>query len=248
MAQPLPTELLELILLLSARLSTSSRQNSSIKVLESTAQWSAFNEYLPSIGSLLSTFLHNQALALARIQSPTTNPSFLHRGIPKLVENVKAVQSEIASKKTNLATRRSGLVGKTMTLLNTYHMAIALIIRILEQTKHGSLSRFVKMKAEYLNASATQVGLEIKEKGIKGEKMVYTPEAVGALKNYMENLRDGQERLGERERGAKRELWGYGVGREEGEKEKVMREIARAYGELTKECREVGRDVEKLKG
>jgi len=32
------------------------------------------------------------------------------------------------------------------------------------------------------------------------------------------------------------------------EKERVMREIARVYGEMVKEVREVGRDVERLKG
>lgn len=221
---------------------------SSIKVLESTAQWSALNGQLATVGSLISTYLHNQVLALVKIETPTTNPSYLHRGIPKLVDSVTTTQVEIASKKADLATRRTALVGKTTNLLGTYNMAIALIVRILEQTKHGSLSRLVKTKAEYLNASATQVNLEIKEKGIRGEKMVYTPEAIGALSNYMENLRDGQERLGERERGAKRELWGYGVGREDGEKEKVMKEIARVYGELAKESREVTIDVERLKG
>jgi len=46
-------------------------------------------------------------------------------------------------------------------------------------------------------------------------------------------------------------LWGYGVGRKgEGEssKEKVMKEVARVYGELVREIGEVGRDVERLKG
>jgi hypothetical protein len=188
-------------------------------------------------------------LALARIQNPTTNASFLHRGIPKLVENIKTTKKEVSSKKSELEKRRTALVGKTVTLLSIYHLAITLVIRTLEQTKHGSMSRYAKAKAEYLSANARQVDVEIREKGFRGEKMVYTSEVVAALRTYMQNLKDGQERLGEKERGARRELWGYGIGRDDGgDKEKVMKEIARVYGELLRECREVGRDVERLKG
>lgn len=140
------------------------------------------------------------------------------------------------------------LVWKTTTLLGIYHLAISLIIRILEQSKHGSIARQVKTKAEYLNVVAKTVELETEEKGVRGHKMVYTEEVNEALGNYMRNLRDGRERLRERRGDAERVLWGYGVGREEGEKEKVMKEIARVYGELTRELREVGRDVERLEG
>jgi len=165
-----------------------------------------------------------------------------------------ATQSEIAAKKAELAERRMGLVGRTTTVLGAYHMAITLIIGILEQSKHGSIARHIKLKAEYLSLNAQSLALDVKEKVVRGEKMVYTEEVKEALGNYMENLRDGIERLRDRERGARRELWGYGVGREEkenggaGEKEKVMREIARVYGELMREVREVGRDVERLRG
>ena len=139
-------------------------------------------------------------------------------------------------------------MGKTTTVLGVYHIAIAQVIRILEQNKHGSVSRFYKTKAEYLEMSAKQVELQVKEKMARGEKMVYTEEVKNALEHYMRNLRDGRERLRERKKDAERILWGYGVGREEGDKERRMREIARVYGELVKELAEVGRDVERLRG
>jgi len=112
------------------------------------------------------------------------------------------------------------------------------------------VARHVKTKAEYLSLSARQVELEVKEKATRAERLVYSPEVVDALQNYMRNLKDGQERLKERERDAKRVLWGYGVGRVEGGgegKEKIMKEIAKVYGALIQEVKEVGRDVEKLK-
>lgn len=99
---------------------------------------------------------------------------------------------------------------------------------------------------------AAQVLYEAKSKREKGEKVVYTDEVQGALENYVRELRSGRERGRERKREAERVLWGYGVGRREGEggeeKEKVLREVARVYGELVREVEEVGRDVKKLRG
>lgn len=154
------------------------------------------------------------------------------------------------TKKLELAGRRTALVGKTTTVLGVYHVAITQVIRILEQNKHGSISRFYRTKSEYLEMSAKQLELEIKEKAVKGEKMVYTEEVKNALENYVRNLRDGTERLRERRKDAEKILWGYGIGRDDGkgDKERRMREIARVYGELVKEVGEVGRDVERLRG
>lgn len=65
----------------------------------------------------------------------------------------------------------------------------------------------------------------------------------------MRELRGGRERLRERAKVKERELWGYGVGREDGGgKEKIMREIARVWGELRGEMEDVKRDVERLMG
>lgn len=248
----LPTELLELILLLSSRLTSAPLPPSSKKLLEATSQWTSLPSHLPQIGALLSTYLQTQALALARILSPTTNPSFLHRSIPKLHDNIRTLQSENATKKTDLASRRAGLVSKTTTLLGLYHLATTLVILILEQSVHGSISRHIKAKAELLSLSAQELEFKAKEKALRGEKMVYTEPVKGALQEYIRHLRDGRERLRERKKSAERVLWGYGVGRKEeeggAEKEKVMREIARVYGEMRREVREVGRDVERLKG
>ena len=99
---------------------------------------------------------------------------------------------------------------------------------------------------------AKEVRVEAAEKRAKAEKMLYSEEVEEALQNYMAHLRDAGMRLEERRRGAERVLWGYGVGREEGEearkKERTMREIARVYAEMVREVGEVRRDVERLKG
>ncbi|KAH9220752.1 hypothetical protein DL95DRAFT_432968 [Leptodontidium sp. 2 PMI_412] len=246
----LPPDLLELILILSSHLSSPALSPHQTKLLQSTTTWSTLPSHLSKIASLLSTHLQTQTLSLCRIQTPTTNPSFLHRQIPKLVPSTTSLQLSIQEKRTSLAERRVRLVSNTTTLLTLHHLAANLTIRTLEQTTHGSLSRHLKARSEYLALKAAQVLYEAKSKREKGEKVVYTDEVQGALENYVRELRSGRERGRERKREAERVLWGYGVGRREGgeEKEKVLREVARVYGELVREVEEVGRDVKKLRG
>jgi hypothetical protein len=114
------------------------------------------------------------------------------------VDGARELQHDIQESKRQLQSRRTALVGQTTTLLAIYHAAICLIIRILEQSKHGQVSRYVKAKAEYLSTTAKMVELEIKEKGARGQKTVYTEEVKEALGNYVRSLRDGRERLRER--------------------------------------------------
>lgn len=140
------------------------------------------------------------------------------------------------------------LVPKITSLLSVYHLATTQIIQFLESVQHGSHSRHIKSQADFLHLSAKELSLEGKEKELRAKRIVYDVETRAALRAYRDHLRDATERAGERGRDAKRVLWGYGVGREGGEeKEKVMREIARVYGELRSNIKEVGRDVERLK-
>lgn len=60
-------------------------------------------------------------------------------------------------------------------------------------------------------------------------------------------MRSARERLKERKSYAERMLWGYGVGRE-GDKGRLMKEIARTYREMQREVEEVRRDVGRLMG
>jgi hypothetical protein len=161
---------------------------------------------------------------------------------------VQTALDSTASAKTALAKRRARLVATAAVLLDAYHVATVLAIQTLESVACGAVVRHARSRAEFWAARAREVSLETGEKEARGRNAVYTPEVRGALENYVRALRDGRERLREKRKGAERALWGYGVGREDGEKEKVMKEIARVYGELVKEIAEVGRDVERLRG
>lgn len=114
--------------------------------------------------------------------------------------------------------------------------------------KHGVVARNARARADFLSTSARLEEHNTKNLELSARKTIYSDEVNHALQNYMEHLKDARERLAQRQKIAERELWGYGVGRETGDKEKVMKEIARVYGELSKEINDVSRDVEKLKG
>lgn len=157
------------------------------------------------------------------------------------------MKNEFSATKADLTERRTALVSKTTTLLSLYHLATTLVILILEQNIHGSIARHIKAHSELLSLSAQTLQYQVQEKAVRGEKMVYTEDVKGALDVYVRNLTDGRERLRERRGAAEKVLWGYGVGRE-GEKERVMREVARVYGGFVREIGEVGGDVERLRG
>lgn len=154
-----------------------------------------------------------------------------------------------SSTKLALAERRAAIVATATVLMDAYHLSTVLVIQTLEAVCGGAVSRHAGSRADYWALRAKEVGLDVRAKNGMAGEMIYTPAVRGALGNYVEALRDGRERLKERERGAERALWGYGVGREDGgEKERIMKEVARVYGELGKEVEDVRRDVERLRG
>ena len=71
---------------------------------------------------------------------------------------------------------------------------------------------------------------------------VYTPGVQDALRNYSRHLEDTRVRLGERERASLQQLERYGA---EGE---AMKEIARRFGGVLKECDNVRAEIESLGG
>jgi hypothetical protein len=241
----LPPNLLELILLLSLRLSPSPQPPSTDELLQSTAIYASLPSQIPHISALLSTHLHTQAQVLARLLHPTSNASFLHRQIPKIVPAITSLKAENSAKKSHLAAAGARLVPLTIRILEAYRNAIELVIRILEQNKHGQLSRFTKAKAEVAALSAQELEFNAQSTLYQGLGSVYTAEVTDALRNYTEHLRVSRSRLREREREAGMELSRYGVGRDDN-KEKVMKEVARVYGEMGKQIDEVKKDVERL--
>ncbi|KAI1007593.1 hypothetical protein K3495_g640 [Podosphaera aphanis] len=245
----LPSNLIELVILLSERVSSFTPNSSSAcRLLENSPQWMSLPVHLPQIGALISSHLQTQAVGLCRMASPNTNASFLHRLIPKLVPTIQSRQDEIEDQRRELNRRRVELASKVKVLLSLYHLASTLVILHLEQTVHGSVARELRTKAELLGLTAQKLELEAKEKYLRCEREVYSAPVKNALSEYMASLQYTGERLVERKKEAQKILLEYGVGRPDNEKEKIMRTIAKKYAELQTELREVGRDIDRLKG
>lgn len=250
-AQPLPEELLELITILSLKLSNPNLSPSVIQTLETSEILALLPRYTRKINDLISRHLNNQSISLVRITNPTSNASFLHRSIPKLAVTVQTLQQTIVFKKEKLEKERVRLVSEACKVLEKYRHATELVIRILEQNKHGQASRAVKAKVDWTAVNAEQEALTMRTMATKANTMVYNAETKEALRNYMMHLKDSKSRLRQKKRDVEKELWAYGVGRDKddgGRKEVVMREVARVYVELGKEVEEVKRDLRRLDG
>ncbi|ELR03591.1 hypothetical protein VC83_03823 [Pseudogymnoascus destructans] len=234
---PLPAKLTELIILLTLSL----RSPTALPLPNLSAN-------IQAIAALVSTHLTSHALPLTRLMNPHTNPSFLHRQIPSLAISIIALRDHVTGLRLRLAAKRTTLTDLAVKLLHLYTAQAATVIRILEQTTHGCLSRHSRAHAEMLSLSCATTAAEAESKSRIAADLVYGPEAVRALQVYREHLRDGKVRMESRKGGAERELGRYGVGREEGGKERIMREIARVWEEMEGEVEEVKGDIGRLRG
>lgn len=242
-----------MIILLTLHLTTPQLNASDTLLLINSPAYTSLPLHLDTISILLSAHLSSQALPLTRLLHPNTNASFLHRSIPSLPTALSALLARVSELRAHISTSRSSLTTLTVKVLRTYTSCAESIIRILEQSKHGSIARHSRASAELLSLQAATTKSEVEQKAILARGLVYTPDARLALKTYAEHLRDGRARLGMRKRDAEAELARYGVGRRErdGEgarKQKVMEEIAKVWGEMEREMEDVRRDIERLRG
>lgn len=125
---------------------------------------------------------------------------------------------------------------------------LAGLVRCLE-AKHGPVARSLELRAAEvaLLAQKTEADAAQTLTGLREE--VYSPEVVSALRAYGAHLRDAKVRANERVRYLQRELREYGVDAEDGaggEKETMMREMARAHEEIGRQVDEVTMDLERL--
>lgn len=147
-------------------------------------------------------------------------------------------------------------------------------VELLERTKHGALVRASKAKAEHLATVAEAVEGKIRytkfyftlshsrepkmanivcPRVMKLEMLstIYTPDALTALSNYRDHLRDSRRRLEEKEKKLTRELETYegpSSPQDSNASAGTMAEIARRHGGLLKEMEAVKMEVKRLGG
>ncbi|KAJ9292060.1 hypothetical protein DTO021C3_500 [Paecilomyces variotii] len=124
-------------------------------------------------------------------------------------------------------------------------------VELLERTKHGALARASKSKAEHLATVAEAVEGKVRVMKLETLSAIYTPDALAALTNYRDHLRDSRRRLEEKEKSLIKELESYegtGSAQENNAGVGTMAEIARRYGALLKEMEAVKMEVKRLGG
>ena len=213
--------------------------------------------HLPALGSLISANLHTFALYLARIASPTTNPSFIHRAVASLPSQAASQRALLAARRDELGHARLQAAASLTQLLALLSSALSALVRSLE-SKHGPIARSLEFKAYEAALLAQKQEAEADSKLRTATRDMYTPQALRALRAYVDHLRDGRLRAGEQVRFLRAELAGYGVDAAGGgggrpgsrgkgtSKEKTMREMARVYRDMSRQADEVRADLERL--
>ncbi|KAM0538329.1 hypothetical protein ACHAPP_001000 [Verticillium nonalfalfae] len=205
---------------------------------------------LPALGPLVGTALHAAATSLVRVAHPDTNPSFLHRGVPKLAPAAVALRAEVRRAAVQTAADRLRLAEDVAALLADEARAVGLLVRALEG-KHGVVARSLELRAAEVGLAARRAEVEARMVAKAVEDHVYTPETVSALANYGVHLRDARVRVEESIRRLEMELEAYGVGAQRGQaqaqaQEGRMREMARVYRAMEREIDEVKKDLKRL--
>ncbi|WEW60845.1 hypothetical protein PRK78_006333 [Emydomyces testavorans] len=238
---------------------------------------------LPAIRIKLTADIHHlKTLANATSSSHSSQPNESHipqhtrsdsRLRPLSLKATSFSSSATATSQSLLSTQLSSRLGTLRTLqtvelpaaqrqlavtgaevLSAHTQVMERMIQVLERTKHGSLARAGKARAEYLAAVAE--GLDGKVKVMQRDILssIYTPETVDALQNYRKHLHDTRVRLEERERKALKELEVYEIADSSNYDDSSMNragavvEIAKRYGSLVKEVEAVRMEIRRLGG
>jgi hypothetical protein len=242
----------------------------------SSRPFTSLDTHLPQLATLVSDQLHASALHLARLTSPSTNPSYLHRHVAPLPAHVAGLQATLAFREASLGPARRAAATALLALLRAHAAALAQHVRALE-AKHGAVARGLELAAAEGALAARRAELDAGLALGALRRDVYGPEVRGALARYARHLGDARRRLEEGIAGARRELAAYGVdvedrqsggprdGREPGDdddddeddedelrparkqaKGDTMREIAKAYRSLGLQIDDVKADLARL--
>jgi hypothetical protein len=184
----------------------------------------------------------------------------VHRSIPALPSYAASLASTITDRKAELTRARLAAAAELTTLLQDQTAVLAQLLRALE-AKHGPIARSLEFRATEAALTAQRQEAEAETALWAARRDTYTPEAARALVSYASHLRDAKSRLAEAVQTLKGELEAYGVeaageggdataratgGMRGGGKEKVMREMARVYRDMSRQVEEVRSDLERL--
>ncbi|OCK75363.1 hypothetical protein K432DRAFT_337579 [Lepidopterella palustris CBS 459.81] len=229
-AKELPSELHEVIEIICAQLHGQIALEDR-EILEDDTDY--FLENIEPISRAISTTLTTTTTHLALIANPDTPPPIpsLPKASTALLDSTSNLADELSHTRIALAT----LVSK---VLQTHRDLLETLIRILEQTMHGSVARATRAQAELLAAKATSLDLQA---SIHASTHPPPPSLLSALKAYNAAMATQKSTLKSREQGAERTLQAY-----ERAGGKAMLDISARYGHLGAEIEKVKEEIGRL--
>ncbi|KAI0145318.1 hypothetical protein GGR57DRAFT_480888 [Xylariaceae sp. FL1272] len=261
----LPADLVHLLLLIPPFLANADALTpSAAHSLLSSPPFTNIQTLFPSLLDLVSARLSVQATALARVLSPTTNASFIHRIIPSLPSLASDLITSLADTKLQLSRARLAATASFTAYLQQNTDALSSLINILE-SKHGPAATSACLRASDAQLAAQTWALAAEALLCETRHLVYPPQAQAALANYRRHLRDAGQRLEDKARVREAELADYGVvvdgDKADGEqrrerrktlmadpqKERTMRELARVWKEMETRLGEIQGDLRRLR-
>jgi len=185
----------------------------------------------------LSSYFLSVIKSLVSIADPSQNSQ--GKNGADLEDIVHVLLHSMDNLSTRLKDSRISLANETASLLALHQKAYTIIIRILEQTIHGSVARGTRAHAEYL-VQMTQ-GLEQKLRIIEMQTLqqIYTPEVNHALRAKEQELEKEQSAL-------RRDIHELESILQRYEGIKGMKELANSYEEVRRETAKVQADIDRL--
>ncbi|KAK8174177.1 hypothetical protein IWX90DRAFT_165881 [Phyllosticta citrichinensis] len=201
-----------------------------------------FKENIESVSALLEDSITSTALQLCRIIDPVSTDD-LDCSLLDDPPHILGRQQEIEAQSSSLGAYRAHLSDLAASIMQAQAELMEVVVRIMEQTAHGTLARFLRAKAEHL--AAVSEGLEKKLSIVTLSQE--TPASLQmALKKYKEHVSREKSELEHRGEIASDKLNAFDeAGKGRGD---MMRQIAQRYVEIEAEIQKVQREMEKLDG
>lgn len=201
------------------------------------AETEAFYKEIVQIARYISDYFQSVVTSVVNIATPAQDGQ--GKNGTDVEESVRVLLHTTETLKARLHDARISLANETAALLALHQKAYTIIIRILEQTIHGSVARGTRAHAEYL-AQMTQ-GLEQKLRIIEMQTLqqIYTPEVNDAL-------RVKEQELGKEQTGLRRDIRELETTLQRYEGIKGMKELAHTYAEVQRETSKVQADIHRL--
>ena len=207
----------------------------------------AFQRRLVQVTTALSVYVKDQSRVVTSIASETTHSqqseihSRAHSGDLSLL-----IESQISHlqqlKDHDLPKSLYETTNSLISLLQDQSDHLQLLIRHLEQRKHGSDARHLTAHAQFLSTVAQGLEAKAKVTYLERRRDLYSPELRQALFKQSRALEKEDDKLKKRTKELQTALKEY-----EDAGGEVMSTLGRTYGDVEREIDEVKRDVYQLK-